>query len=110
TRSRKGDWWLLQDLDSKARAKATQEWCAANLPHFIPATDYPARSPELNAIENIWAWMEPRVELAGLKSRQELVDFVTSLWEQVPQKVVRNCVSAIPKRLDAVIAAEGGHI
>jgi inhibitor of nuclear factor kappa-B kinase subunit alpha len=110
TRRRHRDWWFLQDLDSKATAKATQVWCEQHFPHFIPAGDYPPRSPELNAIEHIWGWMQARVEAAKLTGRRELERFLVKLWNDVPQRVIRNCIASIPERLQSVIAAKGGTI
>jgi hypothetical protein len=60
-------------------------------PHFIPAADYPSRSPELNGMEHIWSWMQARVE-------------------DVPQQVVRNCIAAIPERLRLIVAVKDGQI
>jgi hypothetical protein len=110
SRHSKDRWWLLQDLDSKATAAATQRWCRDNLPHFIPAEDYPPRSPEFNPIENIWGWMEPRVEAAGLTTQAELRKFLQELWDEVPLSLIRNCIAAVPRRLQAAIKANGGPI
>jgi hypothetical protein len=111
TSSRQREWWFLQDLDSKATAKATHRWCEQHFPHFIPDADYPSRSPELNAIEYIWSWMQARVEAARLTSRRELERYLVKLWNDVPQQVVRNCIAAIPEcLLRLIVAVKGGQI
>jgi hypothetical protein len=71
---------------------------------------YPSRSPELNAMEHIWSWMQARVEAARLASRRELERYLVKLWNDVPQQVVRNCIPAIPKLLRLIVVAKGGQI
>jgi 2-polyprenyl-6-methoxyphenol hydroxylase-like FAD-dependent oxidoreductase len=100
TRSRQTGVVFLQDLDSKAIAKATQRWHEEHFPHFIPAADYPPRSPELNAMEHIWSWMQARVEAARLTSRRELERYLVKLWNDVPQQVIEIVLRLFPNACD----------
>ena len=51
---------LLHDNAPGHTARATRGWLAANhIPVFGP---WPARSPDMNAIENFWAQMEKALE------------------------------------------------
>ena len=49
---------LLQDGAPAHKAKATQAWCGKNLPNFVAKTEWPANSPDLNPVENLWRIMD----------------------------------------------------
>jgi transposase len=51
-----------QDSAPAHKAKICQEWCAQNLPDFIPASEWPAASPDLNPLDfSIWGYMLSKI-------------------------------------------------
>ncbi|EYC44053.1 hypothetical protein Y032_0473g2095 [Ancylostoma ceylanicum] len=58
----KNGYWILQQDGAPAhRAKSTQDWCLANLPDFISASEWPTNSPDLNVLDfSIWAMLEQK--------------------------------------------------
>jgi hypothetical protein len=102
---------LKKKVYSKALPKGPRDGVSNIFPHFIPAADYPSRSPELNAMEHSGAGCRREWKLARLASRRELERYLVKLWNDVPQQVVRNCIAAISERLlPLIVAAKGSQI
>lgn len=103
-----GEYWLQQDGAPCHTARATQSWCGRKLPHFIPAQDWPANSPDLSPIENLWANIDYQIAAANLQSEEELIEFVQACWEQIPLERVQRLILDIPLHLSRVLAVAGG--
>ena len=97
-----------QDNDSKYTAKTTQKWLQDNK---INVLEWPAQSPDLNLIENLWQHLKRR--LADYKTEPR---GILKLWERVeteqakiPVDICLNLVESMPRRIAAVLKAKGGY-
>ena len=97
-----------QDNDSKHTAKKTKQWMKDN---DIALLDWPPQSPDLNPIEHLWDHIKKQLckyeTLA--KGVWEIWERVSEVWENIEPEVCQNLIESMPRRLEAVIKAKGGH-
>lgn len=75
---------------------------------FLPM---PALSPDLNPIENIWARIFAKCPEQLPRSEEALWGFCQAKWELLGQnqQLFRNLADSMKRRMEAVLAADGGH-
>ncbi|CAK9796083.1 Transposable element Tcb2 transposase [Anthophora plagiata] len=88
-------------------AKTVKNWLDAQQFQTIA---WPAQSPDLNPIENVWAYL--KMKLANEYSAPAAT--INDLWERVQQQwysitpdYCENIISSMPKRIQATIKAKG---
>ncbi|EXX50494.1 hypothetical protein RirG_270280 [Rhizophagus irregularis DAOM 197198w] len=78
----------------------------------IVTLDWPAQSPDINPIENIWAEMKMMIRRRSPppSSISVLMEYVTDAWNDIPPEYYRKLIKSMPRRVDAVISANGNKI
>ncbi|GFV61248.1 transposable element Tc1 transposase [Trichonephila clavipes] len=73
---------------------------------------WPARSPDLNPIENVWDALGR--EVAGRNYpptyKDTLIRVLTEEWDKLPQQLLDNVVQSMVRRVECCITLHGGHI
>lgn len=98
---------LLQDGEGFHIARVVKKYLR-NSPISV-IEDFPSHSPDLNWQENVWEMV-----LQGLRQRhpttmEGLKIALEDEWGKLSLAKIRSCVSSMPRRLRAVVAAKGGH-
>jgi hypothetical protein len=70
---------------------------------------WPAHSPDLNPIENLWSVVQRQVSRRGPWAVEELREYVSSEWAAVPQSVVDSLVLSFKSRLQRCLERGGLH-
>jgi transposase-like protein/transposase len=103
-----------QDNDpthKKASMAALQEWNAKNLGQQITLlANWPPHSPDLNLIENVWAWAQRKVDAAGCKTFEEFQECVVKTLQNVPSTMLNKLYGSMSERVRLCIEAKGGRI
>ncbi|CDF35927.1 unnamed protein product [Chondrus crispus] len=88
--------------------KVTEAWFIAN---NINVMSWPARSPDLNPIENVWGVLA-RAVYAGCRQYNTVDDLKTAVpeeWSKLDRKYLYGLVKSMHKRCLDVIEAGGGN-
>ena len=89
-------------------AKKTMEYLRKSVPKLL--SPWPANSPDLNPIENLWSIMTAQVYEEEIKSVHALKCRVLKLWRSLDPETLKALIADMPKRMKECIAAKGGAI
>lgn len=101
-------WTFQQDGDPKHTSRRVQGWLEQNV-RFIPKRDWPPNSPDLNPIENLWAYLQRQVYAREPRTMSQLQRVIEEEWTNIPVEMVQRLVNSMQRRLAAVIFNKGGH-
>ena len=73
--------------------------------------EWPAQSPDLNPIEHLWEHLKRQLRKYSEppKGVWELWERTKEEWEKITPEVCQNLIESMPRRVEAVIKAKGGH-
>ena len=105
------EWKFQQDNARPHVAQSTKALLDQLMPNQV-VHDWPACSPDLSWIENIWSWAEQELNKGypQLNTTDELKNALTDVLSNIPSEMLRNHVRGMRNRLEAVIQQSGGQI
>jgi transposase len=72
--------------------------------------DWPQNSPDLNPIENLWAWLKRQVyALDHPRTFAAQIASLEAAWDRVPARMLRKLMRSFNKRLKKCLEREGEH-
>lgn len=99
--------YLFQDDNSPVhRARITREFKVYN---NIPSITWPAQSPDINIIENIWLKIKRSLQSMArdITTQDELFNVKLDIWQNIAPEYVKNLYLSIPRRIQAVVRSKG---
>ncbi|KAB5588140.1 hypothetical protein CTheo_8419 [Ceratobasidium theobromae] len=98
-----------QDNDPKHKSRMAMTWLGnLGLEQVLP---WPAYSPDLNIIENLWPYLDRKVRSRQVlpKNKEELWEALQEEWYAIDPSVISNLYKSIPRRISAVVKKRGGN-
>lgn len=98
---------FMQDGAPSHSAKTTKEWLRARKITFIE--DWPANSPDLNPIEDVWAEVNRRLAKKGCaRDKAQLKQMVEEVWREYPMEKINNHVMSFLTKAQKCAKNRGG--
>ncbi len=98
------DFIFQQDLAPAHTAKGTKSWFND---HGVTVLDWPANSPDLNSIENLWGIVKRKMRDTRPNNADDLKATVKETWASIPPQQCHKLITSMPRRIEAVIKAKG---
>ncbi len=98
------DFIFQQDLAPAHTAKGTKSWFND---HGVTVLDWPANSPDLNPIENIWGIVKRKMRDTRPNNADDLKATVKETWASIPPQQCHKLITSMPRRIEAAIKAKG---
>jgi transposase len=97
---------LMEDNASVHTASLTQSWHAY---YGFNKMVWPANSPDLNPIENVWRLLKYRIGKRFPKTNDELRQYIIDEWDKLTVDDYIKYIHEMPSRCKAVRDSNGGH-
>jgi len=69
--------------------------------------DHPPQSPDLNIVEDLWSYLNRKVQEANVKDLKKLKSVLQREWRKMRFEIIRTSVDSMSARLKEVINLDG---
>lgn len=99
-----GEYTFQQDAAACHTSRKSKSWIATN---NIPILDWPSSNPDLSPIETLWGRMKKELRKSPARTKPELKDKLSAIWNSFTPEFCQTLVNSMPKRILEVIASKG---
>lgn len=95
-----------QDNARPHTARRTMTWFDE---HAIEVMPWPPNSPDLNPIENLWAYLKSELDKIVIHGQQELFNQASRIFAATPPDLIEHLIDSMPTRCQQVLDRNGRH-
>ena len=99
--------YFIYQQDNAPAHRAARQFIEDN---FSENLKWPAYSPDLSPIENIWAWLKGKVNKERPQTIHKLKEVIERNWFSITPDFLEPYIASMPKRMAMCIEKEGGII
>ncbi len=93
-----------QDNAKPHTAAITTAWLHSRR---VRVLHWPAYSPDLSPIENIWHIIKRKIHQRCPRTLQQLETYIRQEWDQIPTPKLQKLITSMPRRLQTVLKRRG---
>lgn len=102
------DQFIFQHDNAPAHSsKLIKRFFGENKIELLP---WPARSPDLNPIENLWSIIGSKIAEKKIYNQKDLKAQIRNIWSNIDKSTLRNLANSMPNRLRLTINNHGKNI
>jgi transposase len=105
-----GSFKLIMDSDPKHTSRAARDVLDQRGVDYVSRDDWPANSPDLNPIENVWSMLVDALNKNPPSTVRQLRSRLKAEWKKLAQSKINNAIDSMPERLKLVREAKGKAI
>ncbi len=99
------DFLFQQEFAPPHTAKGTKSWFND---HGVTVLDWPANSPDLNPIDNLWGIVKRKMRDTRPNNADDPKAAIKATWVSITPDQCHRLIASMPRHIDAVIHAKGG--
>lgn len=99
--------YFMQD---NSKIHYEKQFCIPKLKEFPNILEWPARSPDLNPIENLWAYLSYKLRNRSYENLRQLKMAIREEYNLVPQSIIFNLCNSFHSRLKKCLHLKGKMI
>lgn len=81
-----------------AKCHVSRDWFSEQ---GLNVMEWPAVSPDLNPIENLWVYIQRKVyaDAVSFTDKRALKKLIMEVWETLPKEIITNLIGSMRKRM-----------